>query len=40
MDTDAHRPISSRPQDPVVECSVESGAGTPEKLPEHLKVDA
>ena len=35
------RPVlSSRPQNPLVEDRVETGAATPEKIPEHLKVDA
>ena len=40
MDTDSHRPISSRPQNPAVEGSVKTGAATPQMTPEHLKVDA
>jgi len=35
------RPVlSSRPQIPLVEDRVEIGAATPEKIPEHLEVDA
>ena len=45
MDTDSHRPVATpcaivAAANSAVEDRVETGAATPEKLPEHLRVDA